>query len=184
MMMPSTWFFPGFIVFALMGPIVLASGSSGEDYQCELILTSIAAPKTKDDKLLQGRLYGSRTNALPAKDDYGDDNVSILSNVSEKRTKKNSKLTKQDTPRQHSGHEVSLSHRLQAAGLVQAELMAENRRKAKTNDLIIDMHTNKVLMGKQALITETRELVHLMAPEDPMRPVQIQKLVQLNEELR
>ena len=45
------------------------------------------------------------------------------------------------------------------------------------------MHTNKV-MGKQALITETRELVHLMAPEDPMRPAQIQKLVQLNEELR
>ena len=80
LMMPSTWFFPGFIVFALMGPIVLASGSSGEDYRCELILSSIAAPKTKDDKLLQGRLYGSRTKGLPVKDDDGD-NVSILSNL-------------------------------------------------------------------------------------------------------
>ena len=61
--------------------------------------------------------------------------------------------------------------------------MAENRRKAKTNDLLIDMHTNKV-MGKQAMITETRELVNLMTPDDPMRPAQIQRLVELNEELR
>ena len=124
LMMPSTWFFPGFIVFALMGPIVLASGLSGEDYQCELNLSSIAAPKTKNDKLLQGRLYGSRTKGLPANDDDGD-NVSILSNISKARRKNNSKLTKQeDTPRQHSRHEVSMSHKLQAAGLAQAELMA------------------------------------------------------------
>jgi hypothetical protein len=45
-MMPSTWFFPGNIVSALMGAIVLSSGSSGKDYRCELILSSIAAPKT------------------------------------------------------------------------------------------------------------------------------------------
>ena len=171
-----------------MGPIVLSSGSSaaGEDYRCELILSSIAAPKTKEDKLLQGRLYGSRNKELQVNDDDGD-NISILSNASKKRQSR-SKTTKH--PRQHSGagqegqrDEVSLSHRLQAAGLAQAELMAENRRKAKTNDLLIDMHTNKV-MGKQAMITETRELVNLMTPDDPMRPAQIQRLVELNEELR
>ncbi len=185
-MMPSTWFFPGFIVFALMGPIVLSSGSSGEDYRCELILSSIAAPKTKEDKLLQGRLYGSRNKELRLKDDDGD-NISILSNASKKR-QSHSKTT--EDPCQHSGagqegrrDEVSLSHRLQAAGLAQAELMAENRRKAKTNDLLIDMHTNKV-MGKQAMITEARELVNLMTPDDPMRPAQIQRLLELNEELR
>jgi hypothetical protein len=61
--------------------------------------------------------------------------------------------------------------------------MSENRRKTKTNNLIIDMHTNKV-MGKQAMITETRELVQLMNPNDPMQPAQIQRLLALNEELR
>ena len=34
------------------------------------------------------------------------------------------------------------------------------------------------------MITETRELVNLMTPDDPMRPAQIQRLVELNEELR
>ena len=34
------------------------------------------------------------------------------------------------------------------------------------------------------MITETRELVQLMTPDDPMRPAQIQRLLELNEELR
>jgi hypothetical protein len=39
-------------VFALVCPIVLSLESSGmEDYQCELILSSIAAPKTMEGKL-------------------------------------------------------------------------------------------------------------------------------------
>ena len=135
---------------------------------------------------MQGRLYGSRNKELRVKDDDGD-NISILSNAKKKRQSRG-KTTKH--PRQHSGagqegqrDKVSLSHRLQAAGLAQAELMAENRRKAKTNDLLIDIHTNKV-MGKQAMITETRELLHLMTPDDPMQPAQIQILLELNEELR
>ena len=117
-----------------MSPIVLASRSSGEDYGCELILSLIVAPKTKDN--LQGRLYGSNNKELvPVKDNEGD-SISILSNHACKKRK--SSTTTKHPPRQHSGtgregQEVSLSHRLQSAGLVQAESMAENCQKTKTN---------------------------------------------------
>ncbi len=112
--MPSTWFFHGFIVFALRGPIVLLSESSGggEDYRCELILSSIAVPKTKDGKLLQGRLYGSRKQ-LPVKENEGDDEIRILSNASKKR--RSSKVRKhlcQNSEAGQRGQEVSLSNRL------------------------------------------------------------------------
>jgi hypothetical protein len=55
--------------------------------------------------------------------------------------------------------------------------MAENRQKTKTNGhiLIDDMHTSNV-MGRQAMITKTRELLQL--------PAQIQRVFVPNEEFR
>ena len=164
-------------MFALMGPI---SVSPGSDYRCELILSSTPAPKTKEEKLLQGRMYLSRNKQLPKND---DGEAYYRQEKTRQQSRKSEYQTLQTMVAGREGGHVSLSHRLQAAGLAQAELLSENRRKAKTNDLIIDMHTNKV-MGKQAMITETRELVQLLMVDDPMRPAQIQRLLDLNEELR
>ncbi len=60
--------FSGLIVFALMCPIVLSLESSGmEDYQCELILSSIAAPKTMEGKLCKGDCMVLARNSRPRK---------------------------------------------------------------------------------------------------------------------
>ena len=129
-------------------------------------------------------MHLSRNKPLPKKNDEGE------AYYPHEERKRHQSRRRSEHPLQtimvagrEGGQHVSLSHRLQAAGLAQAELLSENRRKAKTNDLIIDMHTNKV-MGKQAMITETRELVQLLMVDDPIRPAQIQRLLDLNDKLK
>ena len=101
-------------MFALMGPIVLLleSNNGGEDYQCELILSSNAVPKTKDGKLLQGRLYGS-CKQLPVKDNEGEDEISILSNASKKR--RSSKMRKTSLQNSEAGQRTRSTPLTQAS---------------------------------------------------------------------
>ena len=150
--------FAGYIVFALMGPIV--ENFDMLHYHSDLLMRSTPAYSSTAEKKLAGRST-SRAQQSNMKrkhrrdsDNATNDNGSILTRSSASDVVDLSVAT--------------LSECIQAAGIAQSRLAERGKKKAKVNDRKIVMHLKKVT-GKQSMIQEQKFLISATAPEDPNR---------------
>ena len=162
--------FPGYIVFALMGPIV-------EDFdmlrhRSDLLMTSTPLYSSSAEKKLAGRQNGRKEKSDEAnqKRRNSDDDGS-------------SKVTSSFAASRE--HETSVASRiecLQAAAIAQSRLADRGKKKTKVNDRIVSMHRTKVA-GKRSIIEEQKFLINATTDDPQARALYLQELRQLNLEL-
>ena len=164
--------FAGYIVFALMGPIV--ENFDMLHYRSDLLMRSTPAYSSTAEKKLAGR-SNSRAQQSNMKrkhrrdsDDATNDNGSILTRSSASDVVDLSVAT--------------LSECIQAAGIAQSRLAERGKKKAKVNDRKIAMHLKKAT-GKQSMIQEQKFLISATAPEDPNRQLYLLERRTLQQDL-
>jgi hypothetical protein len=166
--MPDTWFFPGFFVFATVGPIV--ADDSMTPYRSELLMTT-SPTLPPDEKVLAGRNFerkgaSAHRRSGKAKGEFvavkrasGSMPAKLVSVKSEPGSA-SSTLT--GTP--SNGHnEVTLHHQLVAAGIAQSKLIADCQHQSRLNDRKVAYRKNKIA-GKERLIEEKRFQVNESDP--------------------
>ena len=154
--MPDTWFFPGFFVFATVGPIV--ADEAMIPYRSDLLMTTTPT-LPPNEKVIAGRNF-ERTGASAhrrsgkAKDEFVIvDRTSSHMPVSVKTEPGSASSTLTGTP--SDGNEVTLHHRLVAAGIAQSKLIADRRHQSRLNDRKVAYRKN-IIAGKERLIEEKR----------------------------
>lgn len=148
--MPDTWFFPGFFVFALLGPIV--ADESMLPYRAELLMTSTPILPTAE-KVKAGRNFQRKNHRhLGKAKDEGF--------VAVKTEPGSASSTLTETP--SHGSEVTLHHRLVAAGIAQSKvlaaqskLIADRQHQSRVNDRKVAYRKN-IIAGKEKLIESKR----------------------------
>ena len=175
--------FPGYIVFALLGPIV--ENDSMLCYRSDLLMSSAPVYSTLVEKRTAGRAHrrkvdadANRKHRRHSDDSYDDD--------SSRLTRTTTGTSEQDTSSPHPSLQPSaaatLSECIQAAGIAQSRIADKGKKKAKVNDRKIAMYLKKVA-GKQSMIQETKYLIESTAHDDPNRQVFLLELRKLNLEL-
>jgi hypothetical protein len=154
--MPDTWFFPGYLVFAILGPIV-----ADEDmlpYRAELLMPTTPSLPT-DEKVKAGRNF-QRTSSSALRrlgKAKNDDGIVVV------KTEPGlvPALTLTETP-SHGSSEVTLHHRLVAAGIAQSKVLAaqskviaDRQHKSRFNDRKVAYRQN-IIVGKEKLIEAKR----------------------------
>ena len=167
-LMPDDWTFPGFIAFALLGPIVPPPMIP---YRSELLMT-----------------------VLPAQDS-GDGRAALRKAERESKRKANvikSKVTAPDVlvlerqvstipPNQQSS--VSMQQKIMIAGIAQSKMLIEQRQHFKMNDRVLSLYQKKVA-AQRMLINELKFMISITPIDDPERNLQIQNLKAMNEGLK
>ncbi|KAI2498217.1 hypothetical protein MHU86_16299 [Fragilaria crotonensis] len=129
--MHDTWFFPGFFVFATLGPIV--ADEPMISHQSELLMTS-SPSLPPDEKMIAGQKFERKTASAnrrlgkQEKDKFvaiavrGGSHCTSDGVIKVKTEPGSASSTLTGTP--SNGNEVTLHHRLVAAGLAQSKLIA------------------------------------------------------------
>jgi hypothetical protein len=203
-LMPETWSFPGFITFALLGPIV---PECMLEYRSELLMT--APPQNIPGNTGNGRAAmrkNSRAVATAAKV-IGATPTSSTSRVTNARrqyrgdeedgdsnhhiwTKKQRNYDNEDTTSSGAGnnldedqHGYNMLEHIQVMGIANSRQMARKREQARVNDLVINMHAKDV-SGIKAMIEEQKFLISMTDTEDESRKVYVGELRELHVGLR
>lgn len=153
----GSWYFSGYFVFALLGPIVPPNMTS---YRAELLMTSCEP------------LVGNGPN--------GKKTIAGAGRAAARR--KSSATTAGLVKVESDGSALAAQHHAQIASIAQVRLMNEGRMTSKTNDRIIEKHTRKVA-SVQTLISETKDLLRILDSTDERRAALVEKVFALNEEL-
>lgn len=177
-LMPVDWSFPGFITFALLGPIV---PSGMVPYRSELLMASL--PSGNDTSNGRATL---RKNARSAKQKQNDETTTS--------TQGRELTVEEGVPRSILGRaednqstlpvvqEPSLQQKIMLAGIAQSKMLIEQRHSFKMNDRVISLHQKKV-SAKKMLIDEVKFMIANTPANDPERVVQMHNLKELNKEL-
>ncbi|KAI2495196.1 hypothetical protein MHU86_19335 [Fragilaria crotonensis] len=178
LLMPVNYVFPGFLVFALLGPIV---HPDMRHFQSHLIMT-----QPKGNSCTSG-----------GHDSSGSVSVSKRKRSATEEKKLNKKVeVKQeagsatDSSMHRSGNQqgtsasndYTINQQLQIAAMAQSKIVINNRERSDLSDRIVAMHTSKVA-GKKVLIEELKFMIMNTSSDDPDRAVYMKDLKVLHREL-
>jgi hypothetical protein len=162
--MRENWMFPGFLIFALFGPIV---EPEMRYYQSHLLMT-----KPKDGTACGGNKNGS-----------GAGNRRMTSGSSNKKKKCSVvKVEPGSLDCFSPGNKLTASQEFQKAAMEQSKLLLESNEENKYNDRLVSMHTTKVASAR-VRIEDVKFLYVYSATDDPARAGYMQKLIVLNDKL-
>ena len=168
MMMPDNYLFPGYLVFAMMGPIV---PHEMRRFQSHLIMTK--PPKMEDNNKANIILHeGSKRKRSP-----GD-----KQRVEVKQESGSGTNSRRGSPSTKGNKNYTVSQQLQIAAMAQAKKVIEIRERTDLSDRIVAMHTNKVA-GKKALLEELKFLITNSSSDDPDRAMYMKQLKMLHQDL-
>ena len=145
--------FPGYILFALLGPIV--ENDSMLCHRSDLLMSSAPVYITLVEKRTAGRAHRRKVDADANRkhrrhsDDSHDDDSSRLTRTTTGTSERDSLSPHPSLP----SAAATLSECIQAAGIAQSRIADKGKKKAKVNDRKIAMHLKKVA-GKQSMIQE------------------------------
>jgi hypothetical protein len=162
-MMPDDWMFPGFITFALLGPIVPPTLIP---YRSEILMAGLP-PMSPGDTSTNGRAATRKTernNKRKATDVVAT--AAVASGV----------------PATDQKQEVSLQHRIMVAGIAQSKMLMEQRQNDKANDRVIAFHQKKV-SAQRMLLNEVKFMISITPRNDPEYGLLMRKLIDMNEAL-
>lgn len=166
--MPDSYVFPGYLVFALLGPIV---PPEMRPHQSHLIMTK---PPVEDDTSEQSKRK-SETDTAGSRKMH---KVKVEKGVG--RVKEEPGRNSSTSPTKTKGY--TINQQLQIAAMAQSKMVIDNRVRTDLSDCIIAMQTNKVA-GKKALIEELKFLITNTSSDDPDRSVYMKELKMLHHEL-
>lgn len=184
--MPDNYLFPGYLVFAMMGPIV---PHEMRRFQSHLIMEK-PPPKLDDENLSSkgSQAASKRKRGGPVGDSKNMDDPRMC------------KLNKKVEVKQESGSGTSSGQRvadsssspkdktytvnqqLQIAAMAQAKKVIDIRERSDLSDRIVAMHKHKVA-GKKALIEELKFLITNSSSDDPDRAAHMTQLKGLHHDL-
>lgn len=157
--MPVDWTFPGFIAFALLGPIVHPCLLP---YRSEIVMPTL--PPTVPGDTTNGRA-AMRREKLVSKS---------LSTTKKSRVAAAS-------PSKASA-EVSLQQKIMVAGIAQSQMLMEQRQKNRENDQKIAFYQKKVA-GQRLLLDQLKYMISVTPAEAPDRSELLGQLRVMNTSL-
>lgn len=166
-LMPDDWTFPGFIAFALLGPIVPPPMIP---YRSELLMTVLPSQDSGDSRAalrLAERDSKRKATVIESKGTVPD-----VLGVQE--------------PRQVSTilpDATSMQQKIMIAGIAQSKMLIEQRQHFKMNDRVLSLYQKKVT-AQRMLINEQKFMISITAIDDPERKLQIQNLKAMNDGLK
>jgi hypothetical protein len=175
--------FPGYIVFALVGPIV--ENDSMLCYRSDLLMSAAPVYSTLVEKRTAGRAHRRKLDAEASSKQKTRRSSSNSYDVDDDESSRHTRTTTGTFEPDNSPPPMptaTLSECIQAAGIAQSRLADKGKKKAKVNDRIVAMHLKKVA-GKQSMIQETKYMIDATPPDDPNRQVLLLELRKLNQEL-
>lgn len=178
--MPENWTFPGFIAFALMGPIVPSTMIA---LRSELLMTNLPSTASKDPE--NGR--ASMRRSVIANKKKENKRRKISQQWEEEETCNSSQVTNPTNSNSLPGAAgeaatITLNHQIMVAGIVQSKMLIDQRSEAQLNDRVIEMHKKRV-GGQQILINELKFMIGNTPPNDPEHKLYMQELKVLNKKL-
>lgn len=176
--------FPGYIVFALLGPIV--ENDSMLCHRSDLLMSSAPVYSTLVEKRTAGRAHRRKLDADAKRKhrSHSNDSHDVDDDTRSRHTRTTTGTSECHTssPHQQSIPAATQSEKLQAAGIAQSRIANKGKKMAKVNDRKIAMHLKKVA-GKESMIQETKYLIEATSRDDPNRQVFLLELRKLNLEL-
>jgi hypothetical protein len=172
--MPDTWSFPGFITFALMGPIV---PSPQFCYRAEFLMTSPSSASSVSLSMESENTSGAVPRRAPKQSTGG-------------RTAARKAATKEATL--HRSHDTTgnrgftTNQRLRVAGIAQSRALVTilgNRERGRIKGQIVRMHEKRV-SRLEALIEGKRFIIMNTHENDPKRIEYLNELHKLHEQLQ
>ena len=166
-LMPKDWTYPGFIVFALLGPIVTPAMVP---YRTELFTTGlppVALGDTSNGRAEMRRMDKSKKGAEAT------------------RVKTSGQITKaaSEVLASKQVESVSLQQKIFVAGIAQSREAMELRTLQKMHDKVTSMHKEKVAAIRM-FITNQKDLICYTAVDDPDRIQLISQLKGMHEDLK
>lgn len=131
--MPAVWYFPGYIVFALLGPVVLPNMLS---YRSELLMTT--AENTAGRQKQRGQKLPCTSLAISEPGPSSFLSRSQCQNQALLSKQEDSADKKQLTAASAAG--ISFSQQIQLYSLVQSRAVQDERMKSRHHDRIVSMH--------------------------------------------
>jgi hypothetical protein len=165
-LMPDDWTYPGFIAFALLGPIV---PPAMVPYRTELFMTGlppVALGDTSNGRAEMRRMDKSKKRADATRMKTSGQITKAASEV----------LVKQE-------ESVSLQQKILVAGIAQSRGSMELRTLQKMHDQVTSMHKEKVAAIRM-FITNQKDLISYTAVDDPDRIQLISQLKGMHEDLK
>jgi hypothetical protein len=154
--MPDDWSFPGFIAFAMLGPIV---PPAMVPYRTELFMTKLQPIPVGDTS--NGRAAMRRMEKDIKMSTAGVATVVVVKEE----------------------EHVSTQHKIMIAGIAQSKVLIEQRQQFKLNDQVTLLH-NKKVSAVRMLINEQRYMISILLESDPDRIKAIHELKALNQDLK
>lgn len=173
--MPDSWVFPGFIIFALLGPIVPPEMTN---YRLELLMTS--TPETGDSAGLDADARRKRRKTkgrATLRNAVAHENLDASSGNGSRRS---SAATRQTSGCERQ--ELSLNQKISLAGIAQSKVMIDHREQSQISDRIIAMNRKKV-GGQKLLLDEHKYLISKTPDNDPQLPLYLRELREMNKAL-
>jgi hypothetical protein len=160
----GSWYFAGYFVFALLGPIVPLQMTA---HCAELLMTSpceslVGKGPDKKKTIEEGAGRAAARRKSPASTTALPPGVVKV---------------------YPDGAALVTEQHVQIASIAQARLMNEGQMMSKTNNRIISKHARKVALV-QAMIMEIKDLLRILDSTDERRAALIDKLIALNEQFR
>ncbi|KAI2506792.1 hypothetical protein MHU86_7687 [Fragilaria crotonensis] len=156
--------FPGYIVFALVGPIV--ENDSMLCYRSDLLMSAAPVYSTLVEKRTAGRAHRRKLDAEASSKQKTRRSSSNSYDVDDDESSRHTRTTTGTFEPDNSPPPMptaTLSECIQAAGIAQSRLADKGKKKAKVNDRIVAMHLKKVA-GKQSMIQETKYMIDATPP--------------------
>ena len=173
--MPDAWMFPGFIIFALLGPIVPPEMTN---YRLELLMTSTPDTTVGAELDADGRQKRRKTKGRAS-----TRNAVTLEHLGANSTgtgSRRSAVIHETSGRER--RELSLNQQISLAGIAQSKVMIDHREQSKISDRIIAMNRKKV-GGQKLLLDEHKYLISKTPDNDPQLPLYLQELRAMNKAL-
>ena len=166
--MPDDWMFPGFIAFAMLGPIVPPVMAP---YRTEIFMTKlppIAVGDTSNGRAAVRRMEKNKKIAdakskIPVKESTAVASAAASIVVKEEH--------------------ISTQQKIMIAGIAQSKVLIEQRQHFKLNDQKTLLHKEKVT-AVRILINAQRFMISILPESDPDRTKAINELKVLNEDLK
>ena len=186
--MPNSWTFTGFIIFALLGPFVPSVMSS---YKSEILMTT---PSDDDDTTIRTkRKKNDGTSTTPARGRTATRKQAALESVAESLYRKEARTTEASASGVAPNHscrvegegtqgQLTMNQKITLAGIAQSKAMIEHRERSQIGERIISMNKKRVA-GQKLLINEHKFLIQHTPADDPQCHLYMQELRSMNQEL-
>lgn len=169
---PETWTFPGFLIFALMGPIV-PDGMAA--YRSELLMTTPQIDAESKTTPIYGTPAGGRNSTRKQ----------ATVDASSRRAKRDKSNDCSDTGTSSSNKippGITLDQRIHVAAIAQSRMANLGKERSRIHDRILSRHRQKV-KDMKSLISGHKFLISETESNDPKRPLYIEEFKRMNKEL-